>query len=95
MICLIWAPCVHAVEMHGTASQSDVVVIALEKTGDCADNTMGISHTAHKCCGEHSSCIIFEKINIGNYKLLTADFVFSDASKASAIVEPALEPPTA
>lgn len=95
MLCLLCAPCVHAAEMHGSSSESGVVVIELEVTGDCADNATGITHSAHTCCGEHSSCIILEKINVSSFKPTTVNFVFNDLSKAAAIVEPALEPPTA
>ncbi|MDX1923318.1 MAG: hypothetical protein SFW65_09340 [Alphaproteobacteria bacterium] len=95
VLCLLWAPCVHALEMHGSASVSDVMVIALEKTGDCADDKVDITHSTHKCCGDHSSYIFFEKIHFSGSIFSTATFIFKDTSKSSAIVEPALEPPTA
>lgn len=95
MLCLLWAPCVHALEMHGSSSESDVVVVALEKTGDCASEKADITNSTHKYCGDHSSYILFEKFHFSGSVFSTATFIFKDTSKASAIVEPALEPPTA
>ena len=96
VLSLLVTPCVHAVEFDGTVSRDGLIAIMMTSTrSDGAAEQGKRVQPGHHCWCEHPSFANIETARPDIDTRRGALLVGNDAMKASAVVAPLLEPPSA